>query len=250
VCRNGACGCPNATDTACGNTCVNLNSGRDIDSSGNTLMTDCGKCGVTCLANAACNSGQCACPGNPTTDVYCDENRTTGATDGHYACIVVDTTKNCGGCGIACIDDSTCQATANPNGPEDFSCVCIGSDAGKTHCAGSGCVDTRTDEQNCGQCGKECPEGVSCTNSRCQCPSSAADSCLVDGAPKCVDVKSDDKNCGACGTVCNSGFDCCNGSCVDIDNYDNDCNNCGACGHACGTFLCDFLGNCNNGVCN
>lgn len=250
ACSNGKCQCPNANETACGNTCVNLANGIDTDTSGNTLIKNCGACGVTCMANAACTNGKCACPGAPTTDVYCDENRTTGATDGNFACIVPDTTKNCGDCGVACIDDSECRTAANANGPEDFSCVCIGADAGKTHCAGSGCVDPRTDEQNCGVCGRQCPKDISCTNSQCQCPAAAPDLCVVDGEPKCIDFDSDEQHCGACGTVCGNGFECCGGSCVNIDTYDNSNTNCGSCGNTCNGFLCGIINCCSNGSCN
>jgi hypothetical protein len=256
VCRNQQCQCPTTGETACGNTCVNLTTGVDTDSSSNTLIANCGACGVTCLANAACNAGQCACPSASTTDKYCDQDPDTGATDGNYMCIEVTTTKNCGSCGNECLDDSTCHAQSPGTSPDNYSCQCIGTDAGKTHCTGVGCRDLRTDEENCGTCGHSCPPGVTCRSGVCDCP--GADSvgvCTVDGEPKCVDVNTDATNCGQCGNICNAGNDCCGGRCVNPDTaYDSDRANCGTCGHACDNSGCGFLGlgrcNCNNGVCN
>jgi hypothetical protein len=130
-----------------------------------------------------------------------------------------------------------------------------------------------TDPLNCGQCGKDCGPGATCTNGQCTCNGvvcGAGESCC-NGA--CVDTKSDEANCGKCGETCSiSGGECINGacgcmggtgpatcpapstnplikvipqccgpSCVDIC---ADTNNCGTCGKVCG-----FLQPCIQGGC-
>jgi hypothetical protein len=228
---------------------VNLETGVDTDSSGNTLITHCGACGLTCQANATCNDGVCACPGGSNIDLYCDEHPVTGATDNVYACTDANTAKNCGDCGNSCIDDSQCRSIRTPiNSPDDYGCVCMGSDAGKTHCEGLGCRNL-TEADSCGACGRECPSGVACTAGRCACPGGATfNACPVDGKPACVDLATDENNCGECGTVCGSGFQCCNSACVNINTDDA---NCGACGTDCNTtnFFCAFTQCCANGDC-
>jgi hypothetical protein len=253
-CRSGSCECPTAGQTACGSTCVDLDDGVTTGSGGSALTTHCGACGLTCLPGAACNNGVCACPGGSAIDLYCDENPTTGATDNVYACIDVNTEKNCGGCGLECIDDSDCVGTGGSNEPADFDCACRRTDAGKTHCEGLGCRNL-TETDSCGACGRQCPSGIACTAGRCACPGGAAgESCLVDGLPACVNTNTDENNCGECGTVCGNGFECCGGNCIDIDDFDTDEQNCGGCGKAmCPAFGCGFLGfeacSCTNGVC-
>jgi hypothetical protein len=256
TCSNGKCQCPTDGQTACGDTCVNLRTGVDTAAGDAVQMDNCGKCGVSCLPGAACTNGQCACPSASTTDMYCDEDPVTGKTDDHYMCIEVKTTKNCGSCGNACLDDSECRGTSPMNAPSDFSCVCIGDDAGKTHCSGIGCRSLNNDEDNCGQCGRACPDNVNCVAGSCDCPGgSAVESCKVDGEAKCVDTDTDKNNCGGCGVKCDPGEDCCEGECVDPDTaFDRDNQNCGSCGHACPNSGCGFLMlfscSCNNGSCN
>jgi hypothetical protein len=256
TCRDGSCQCADAAKTACDDGCFNLNTGVDADpgtGAGQILMENCGKCGVTCLPGAACTNGVCACPSPSTTDVYCDQDKVTGKKDGHYACIDVTTIVNCGGCGNGCLGDSECRGTNGSDAPGDFSCVCIGDDAGKTHCPGLGCKNLTNDESSCGTCGVVCPDNINCVSRKCQCPS-GQEVCEVDNEPKCVDTESDEDNCGECGTVCGSNEECCGGECVDPDNaFDNDLSNCGSCGYNCRDHNCGFLGigcSCNNGTCN
>ena len=253
VCTNQECACPNAGQTACGNSCVDLDVGVTTGSGGSAVTTHCGACGLTCLTGAPCNNGVCGCPGGSTIDLYCDENPITGATDNVYACIDVNTEKNCGECGLECIDDSDCVGTMGSDVPADWDCVCRRSDAGKTHCPELGCRSL-TETDSCGQCGRVCPAGIACTGGRCACPGgSTNNACPVDGKPTCVNLSADENNCGACGTVCGTGFECCNGTCVDIDSYDTDELNCGGCGTARCPATCGFFGisqcNCNDGVC-
>ena len=177
-----SCQCPTSGESPCGNSCVDLSSGKAATSP----IEDCGACGITCLAGATCSGGECSCPSASTTDKYCDEDPNTGATDGNFMCIEVTTTKSCGACGAACLDDSICQSSGAGTSPADFACECVGNDAGKTHCPGEGCRDTNTDADHCGSCGHACDAGQSCCGGGC------------------VDLSADAANCGTCGHACAS----------------------------------------------
>jgi hypothetical protein len=166
-----------------------------------------------------------------------------------YACINVNTAKNCGDCGNECIDDSECRGTNGSDAPEDFDCTCLRSDAGKTHCRGLGCRSL-TETDSCGECGRVCPSGIACTGGRCACPGGTGfNACPVDGKPACVDLASDENNCGECGRVCGGSSQCCNSVCVNVNTDDA---NCGTCGHDCNTenFLCALAQCCAGGSCD
>ena len=123
------------------------------------------------------------------------------------------------------------------------------------------CTDLTSDENNCGQCGTECPVGSTCTDGVCsgECPGGTVD-CDPGAGLDCININDgDNNNCGACGNVCPGGSSCVDGvctpgcppgttdcdpgaglSCININNGDN--NNCGACGLVCNT-------QCINGTC-
>lgn len=67
------------------------------------------------------------------------------------------------------------------------------------------CVDLRTDNSNCGVCGKTCPADAKCVAGSCQCPTTdgGASGSICNGT--CVDTKSDVNNCGSCGNKCITG---------------------------------------------
>jgi len=80
---------------------------------------------------------------------------------------------------------------------------------------GTQCVNTDTDNNNCGGCGFGCgkgtpdsPAGTSCDEGQCQCPASQA---LCNS--QCVDLTVDSANCGFCGHNC-QGLACSLGLCV------------------------------------
>jgi hypothetical protein len=75
---------------------------------------------------------------------------------------------------------------------------------GTVECAGS-CVDTKTDSQNCGMCGKACTVGQVCTSSLC----CAMGQMVCNGA--CTNTMGDAQNCGMCGKVCSGGTPACSG---------------------------------------
>jgi hypothetical protein len=76
---------------------------------------------------------------------------------------------------------------------------------GTTLC-GTACVNTATNNQNCGTCGTTCPAERTCQSGKCQCPTG-----YTDCGGQCVDTRIDAQNCGSCGSVC-SGM-CTNGVC-------------------------------------
>lgn len=85
--------------------------------------------------------------------------------------------------------------------------------------------DTKTNEDNCGGCGRKCGPELTC----------------CDGV--CVSTLVSKNNCMTCGHVCSGA--CCNGVCK---NTSNDKNNCGSCGTVCPTLL-GLLGSCSGGTC-
>ena len=94
--------------------------------------------------------------------------------------------------------------------------------AGETNCNGA-CVNLKTDENNCNECGRVCSGGRSCCNGFC------------------VNTQISETNCGECGKRCAAGQTCCGGKCVDTE---TDTNNCGTCAEVCGPNQ-----NCQGGDC-
>src|SRR5262245_51650650 len=88
---------------------------------------------------------------------------------------------------VACASGSLVQEDPGPDG---------GRAACTAMCNGA-CVDTKTDDKNCGKCGTVCPTGATCTASACQCQNST-----LRCGNACVDSKTDTSNCGKCGLVC------------------------------------------------
>ncbi len=124
-------------------------------------------------------------------------------------------------------------------------------------CPEVGCVDLRSDANNCGRCGRVCTSGTPCVAGSCQC-SAGRTLCTVPAPDPgmeflfCADTQTDPAHCGRCGNACPSGQDCragacacpagrtrCGASCVDTR---SDAANCGGCGVPCG-------GTCADGTC-
>lgn len=139
--------------------------------------TSCGLCGLDCIAarrGDACNAGRCACgrfdigcTGAP--DVCCPE--IAGVVEAHCANLDV-AEQDCGECGRSCVVGQASECRSGE-------CLCPGS--GRA-CAGTAedlccpvgvgaavdtCVDTRTDREHCGACGRRCTLSQRCDAGRC-----------------------------------------------------------------------------------
>ena len=240
-CANGAqvavpsCG---ASETECATACADL----QVDTE------NCGKCGFQCGAAEACVKGACATQ-CPSADTLCsaaagDAGKTSGK------CVNTKTdNKNCGACGKSCKAGEICFGGA-------CGTTCGDSKTGQTACGGDAgapyCANLKTDNGNCGSCGKACPSGQACVAGAC------AGACTQDqtlcagdgGAAYCANLQSDNANCGACGALCSSLEACGGGACVPqcasnqlscrpdggapycADGMSDNVN-CGACGNVC-----------------
>ena len=123
----------------------------------------------------------------------------------------------------------------------------------RTTCCNDRCVDTRTNSNHCGRCGRVCRRGSYCSNSKC-CPDGTVNRkglcCPFTDQNcngECTNLQSDRNNCGACGrkcadnNICSKGKCCpngrinCGGVCVNLrTNPDN----CGQCGKRCPSRRC------------
>lgn len=138
--------------------------------------------------------------------------------------------KLCGDCNDACAADEVCASG---------SCAAV-CPAGSVKC-GRSCVDTATDEENCGACGKTCPSpangAATCSNGECgvRCQAgfhACADRCVADGpsscGPNCTRCSAPAHaraTCEAetCGFVCDAGFaPCPSGCCSCLETYYRD----------------------------
>jgi len=227
-------------ETDCDGACVD--TGSDTN--------NCGGCGVACPAGAKCSGGSCGCGvGANVTD--CDGVCVNTATD----------PKNCGACGCECLPGSACiNGDCTPTCNLPLTLCCIGPTPPACHngCQ-SACVDTLTDNNNCGGCGQACDtgNGSTCQNGSCSCVGG-----MTDCGGKCVNLGGDSNNCGSCGNQCqppdwcDSGVCCfegivCNGVCIYGCQYgqclQSSNENCGSCGNKCDTSN-GFT--CQGGVCN
>lgn len=274
-CQDRVCVCDDPAKTLCDGACVDLQ----------TYNGHCGACGrlcPTCLVGdahepAACVGGQCVPPADGRALLICGERCVDPRND----------KNNCGGCGQRCgsrehCEDGECLACppgqvtcrgipgcvdllsdpANCNGcfnrcPEDAvcdegSCRCP---AGTRVCNVAGvrrCIDTTSDGDHCGRCGRQCNVvlGEVCRDGTCVC----ADPSKIHCEDRCVDLRTFNSDCGACGHFCpvchvgdlaypgrcldgqcvpgtdQPGYAICKDECVDTN---TDRRHCGACGHRC-----------------
>ena len=117
----------------------------------------------------------------------------------------------------------------------------------------SQCVNTATDNNNCGGCGHVCTALQTCVSGVCTAAATCSDG-IKNGTETDIDCGGTCPKC-ATGKHCVVGSDCmsnvcCGGVCVDTT---SDINNCGGCGRACntpnGTSVCSN-GTCGVGSCN
>ena len=165
-CVKGSCQCPRY-EASCGGFCRNLQ----------TDNAHCGSCGNACKGLRLCRQGICRCP--------------TGTTSCKDGCKRLQTdAKNCGSCDNVCAKGLVCQAGSClcPAGSRlcNGRCItgstcCVNSDCrggracisgrclcskGQTDCSGS-CVNTDSDSNHCGGCGKKCASGTVCQKGIC-----------------------------------------------------------------------------------
>jgi hypothetical protein len=72
------------------------------------------------------------------------------------------------------------------------------------------CVDPKTDNNNCSNCGIACSMKEVCKNSQCDCKF-GFQRCGLFG---CVDLSSDNNNCGLCYSQCANNKKCTSGLCL------------------------------------
>ena len=130
--------------------------------------------------------------------------------------------------------------------------VDTGCPGGRRLCVGV-CVDTMTDDGNCGACSNTCTATQSCLGGAC------VPNCVTPQArcgAACVDRQTDARHCGACENACAAGEACVAGACVvacaadqrrcagACVNTQSDGSHCGACGVACAAAQMCAMGAC------
>jgi hypothetical protein len=143
------------------------------------------------------------------------------------------------------------------------SCNTVTSDVAPTitcasGCCGAACVDTQTDESNCGSCGTSCTGGQSCISGLCE---DCRDACEVGSCGDFTQCGGGTLTCAAA-TYCGANTECGGNSCQCLTGYgncdgdwSNGCEvnlqttvaNCGSCGYDCQTE--ESLPGCASGVC-
>jgi hypothetical protein len=257
-----------------------------------TSALDGGTCvpgqSITCVGPAGCAGGQiceadgkgygvCQCAstsgttgsssgtnGGSSTSGTTGGSSTSGTTGGSSTSGTTGGSSSSGTTGGT--SGAICPGGCGPNS-SCVSGVCVCFTGGYAQCGTTDggqpvCVNTLSDDSNCGGCGNVCPSpGVltSCNNGNCAC---LASSCpMPDGGPGCYDTTSDNRNCGSCGNVCGHDQKCVQptpgtgGQCVcnltedggaDLIPCASGCvhsktdpRNCGMCNVICGTGICD-----------
>lgn len=134
---------------------------------------------------------------------------------------------NCGGCGLACGEGTTCElglcrCEDSWYGHGVLYCVpgedCVDGDCicplGRVDC-GDVCSDVSMDEANCGQCDGFC--AGDCVSGVCRCRDDLVECerpAWQGGGVACTDLATDPVHCGTCGNVCGAGEWCVGGECV------------------------------------
>ncbi len=262
-CVDGRCACGDVVGSGpcdqrlpacCSGACVDTQNG-DAD--------HCGGCSIACdktrsnvvrqcqgaVCDYPCQAGFARCPTGSTAP-GCDTNLSNDA-------------NNCGGCGQVCGDNGNVASTVC-QGTKCFVATCVGGYANCDGMFSNGCeVDTNSDMNNCGGCGKQCQAPANgtatCSNGECKktCPLGTPDLC----GDQCVSLLTDATHCGACATSCSAlglgawcrngacTLDCptagetrCSGSCVNL--LGNDDSDCGKCGNRCPTHYHCASGSC------
>jgi hypothetical protein len=256
---------------------------------------NCGACGRSCRAGEICLRGNCVPP--VACDQTSDGSlcRLASGVQGLCcggACVDVHTdAQNCNGCGLACPAGASCHGWAGvynyqgrcedslgaPVGcdastpcPSGWSCayggLCMPTDcAGRadgTRCSGGECCSgacvSLSALDNCGSCGRACPQGTTlCSGGAClssyfnnfscgdKAPCPDGNVCIAATCPGypggCAPHQCFPPSCAGRddGVACAFGPDgpgtCCAGACVSTA---RDPSNCGQCGRVCKSGLC------------
>lgn len=218
-CIDGMCGCP-SPKIACGRTCIDP---RSDDSNCNACGNVCHDPPLPCNPMPARTKYGCVarqCEGYKCEGGYADCNHDTPngcSSDGCETSIT--TTKDCGGCGIACAPGEECKVDQGV-----IECRASCATMGLAKC-GDDCEDLLNDPLNCGACGVGCAgrpnQSGLCKKGVCalECTPGFAD-CNADPADGCeVDLSSHPANCGACGHECDlhAGQPCIEGKCLMVE---------------------------------
>jgi len=242
----------------------------------------CGTCNNGCAlhnAQPSCEDGRCAVAACLPQFGDCDQRTENGCERS------LTTLSDCGSCGATCSITHAAADCATGN------CAFRSCSAGYGDCnkdankgsAGNGCETDLNTRDNCGECGKRCPDATPyCTGGKCSALSCASATADCDGDNlSCETNLHTVQSCGACGASCgapaNAAVSCAGGTCQQTCEpgfascdaaLDNGCEtnvrtttNCGACGvtctftnaaSSCATGTCQLgtcssgYGNCNN----
>jgi len=240
ACQNGKCA--GESGGSCENGC---GSGSCCDGACADIMTDamhCGSCDNACADNLFCQKGECVPACSCAAGMVCDAQGSCVESCGGAACgkdeiccndkcVDKNAASSCGTCDNVCSGEtSVCN---------DGACVAQCSE-GKELC-GTSCIDTQTDNDNCGACGTKCKSGTVCKDGACSCK------------PKtCAELK---YTCGTTDDGCGNQLNC--GDCVEGETCTNNVcgckattcaaqgKNCGSIGDGCGGTL--NCGSCSSG---
>jgi hypothetical protein len=229
ICVAGVC------ELVCGDDEIQC-GGECIDS--NTDEENCGACNIPCSPGVLCVEGDCLV----IEDILCSDDCTAEGCEGELcdvggqictagfcscpndffecngACVDVNIDVNhCGGCGIPCSDDESCE--------------------------GGICISDVIIEEGCGS-GPACAEDEICVAGACMVAEElyCYNNCNAEGCEgEICDVGGEICVAGICELVCDDGFAICNNECVDINIDENHCGGCG--------IPCSAGESCEEGIC-
>ncbi|MBX7100429.1 MAG: hypothetical protein K1X89_22110, partial [Myxococcaceae bacterium] len=173
ACAQGQNGRYCSTDGGTGQACCPAKGCSDFA----TDPQNCGRCGNVCATGLTCSAGSCIA----LTCTAATEKQTCAASGGGTgtccasSCTQLKTdVNNCGTCNRKCAAGETCSngtCGVDTCDASNAGAICHTTVSGSITtglCCGTGCVNTRSDPLNCGNCNRVCPSGASCVNGSCQ----------------------------------------------------------------------------------
>jgi hypothetical protein len=129
---------------------------------------NCGGCGIGC-PSAICQNYACVpvggSPDGGAPNCTGTAKPCQGPNGTLFCANIVSDPANCGGCGVSCPANQTCNnAACTPT--QTTTCtdpLLLCKDPNGT----PSCIDPRLDNNNCGACGKVCPTNMHCVQSAC-----------------------------------------------------------------------------------